>query len=330
MLKSKTIIIFTTLSILLSGCKVQPDMQRSIKLQKVISNQTFIICRCLANNSDLLAVYESIMNMNSQIDFNDSDNQMTSTDLDNWVGEYKFSESASEPNGPFMMMDYEVEIYKKNDNYYADIAIDGQTTLVRAKARVEGNEDSISLRFLEYLPEHRIGLCSEINDVLISFGKENENIYTYWGEIGPMLYKNEESGKVYFIKEADHIPEELPAWLGEYTFSEVSNNSEYPFKRLDYRIRIYQDNDQFFAEVQIDEEKPYVRLKAEVRGNKDEIRLRFIETLPEDMIGKIYDEGFILLKFKKEDGELRTDWGGIVPMVEENREFGKVYFEKAE
>ena len=117
MLKSKTIIIFTTLSILLSGCKVQPDMQKSMKLQKVISNQTFVISRFLVNNCDLVAVYEDIMDMNSESNLNDCDNQITSTDLDNWVGEYKFSESASEPNGPFMMMDYEVEIYKKNDNY---------------------------------------------------------------------------------------------------------------------------------------------------------------------------------------------------------------------
>lgn len=201
MLKSRTTIIFTILFILLSGCKVQTDMQRSMKLQKAISDQTFIISRCLVNNCDLVAVYEDVMDMNSEINFNDSDDQMTLTNLDNWVGEYKFFESASEPNGPLIMMDYVIEIYKKNDNYYAEIAIDGQTTLVRAKAKVDGDEDFISLRFLEYLPDHRVGLCSEINDVLISFKKENGDIYTYWGEILPMLYKNEESGNVYFEKD---------------------------------------------------------------------------------------------------------------------------------
>ena len=98
------------------------------------------------------------------------------------------------------MMDYEIEIYKENDNYYAEIAMDGQTTLVRAKAKVDGEEEFISLRFLKYLPDHGVGLCSEINDVLISFKKENGDIYTYWGEIGPMLYINDESGNVYFEK----------------------------------------------------------------------------------------------------------------------------------
>lgn len=69
-----------------------------MKLQKVISNQTFVISRCLVNNCDLVNVYEDIMDMNSEINSNDSDTQMTLTDLDDWVGEYKFFESASEPN----------------------------------------------------------------------------------------------------------------------------------------------------------------------------------------------------------------------------------------
>ena len=200
MLKSRTTIIFPILFILLSGCKVQTDIQKTMKMQKVINNQTFVISRCLVNNCDLVNVYEEIMDMNREINSNDSDAQMTLTDLDDWVGEYKFFESASEPNGPLIMMDYEIEIYKENDNYYAEIAMDGQTTLVRAKAKVDGEEEFISLRFLEYLPDHGVGLCSEINDVLISFKKENGDIYTYWGEIGPMLYKNDESGNVYFEK----------------------------------------------------------------------------------------------------------------------------------
>ena len=78
--------------------------------------------------------------MNSESNFNDN--------LDKWVGEYKIFESASEPNGPLIMIDYEIEIYKENDNYYAEIAMDGQTALVRAKAKVDGEEEFISLRFL--------------------------------------------------------------------------------------------------------------------------------------------------------------------------------------
>ncbi|MBP3459739.1 MAG: hypothetical protein J6K58_11085 [Lachnospiraceae bacterium] len=120
--------------------------------------------------------------------------------LDSWIGVYKFSESANEPDGPFMMMDYEIKIYKEED-YYADIIIDGQTTLARAKAEVYGNREWISLTFLEYLPENIIGMYAKKNDVLISFRKDNREIYTYWGEIEPMLYDNEESGKIYFQKE---------------------------------------------------------------------------------------------------------------------------------
>lgn len=120
-------------------------------------------------------------------------------DLDSWIGVYEFSESANEPEGPFMIMNYEIKIYKE-EYYYADIIIDGQTTLARAKAEIYGNEEWISLTFLEYLPENIIGIYAKKNDVLISFRKDNQEIYTYWGKIEPMLYDNEESGKIYFQK----------------------------------------------------------------------------------------------------------------------------------
>ena len=250
----------------------------------------------------------------------------SNVELNEWIGEYKFEEATSGP--PPMVMSYEIEIYEEEEEYFAEIKQMGQTTMAHIKAEVQGNKDEIYLLFSDYLPDNVWGPLCEKGDILIKFTKEKGELCTYWGIISPLLYENEEAGKVYFIKEADHILEELSVWLGEYTFSEVSNNSEYPFNQLDYRIRIYQDNDKFFAEVQIDEKNPYIRVKAEVRGNKNEIRLRFIETLPGHMRGEIYDEGLILLKLRKEGGEIRTDWGGIVPMLKENREFGKIYFEK--
>lgn len=252
-----------------------------------------------------------------------------STDLESWCGEYRFSESSAQPD-ILMIMDYKMEIYEEEGDYYADIAMDGQTTLARAKAKVYGDEEWISLTFLEYLPDNIIGISSEKNDVLISFRRENEEIYTYWGDIKPMFYENEKSGKVYFTKEIDHIPEELQVWIGEYVFSEKSNSTDYPFEKLDYKLRIYKENNQFFAEVQVDEEQPYIREKAEVRGNKDEIRLLFLETLPGHVCELVNEEREDLLRLRKEDGEIYTIWSGIQPMLYENIESGEVYFRKVE
>lgn len=125
---------------------------------------------------------------------NASDNRES---LDLWIGNYKFSEVSGEP---IMVMDYEIDIYQEDGKYFADIYQDGQTTMVRVRARVYGNEEWISMVFEEYLPDHSIGLNCEGESVLLSFRSDNENICTYWGSIEPMLYDNESSGGVYFEK----------------------------------------------------------------------------------------------------------------------------------
>lgn len=121
----------------------------------------------------------------------------SSENLDSWIGHYQFSEGASDPP---MGMDYEIRIYEENGNYYADFYQDGQTTMVRAKAKVYGDNEWISLVFEEYLPDHNIGLNCKGDCVLLSFRREDQNIYTYWGETVPLLYDNEYCGEIYFKK----------------------------------------------------------------------------------------------------------------------------------
>ncbi len=125
-------------------------------------------------------------------------------DLDSWIGEYTFHESIDATEStPFMFMDYRIEIYKGLEGeYYANISINGQTTAAAGKAKVCGDEKQIELIFLEYLPDHMGGgFSDEENGVLIRFEKAGDELYTYWGEIAPMLYANEITGKVYFKKE---------------------------------------------------------------------------------------------------------------------------------
>ena len=43
-----------------------------------------------------------------------------------------------------------------------------------------------------------MGGMNDTSSVLLSFRKEKSDIYTYWGEIKPMLYENEDSGEIYF------------------------------------------------------------------------------------------------------------------------------------
>lgn len=248
--------------------------------------------------------------------------------LATWVGEYEFEESTS--GSPPMEMNYEIEIYEEEGRYYAEIEIMGQTTMASAKAEVDGDENEIRLLFREYLPNHIIGLKCDKGDVVLRFVRQGKELYTYWGKKQPLLYENKESGRIYFVKKADDDPEELSYWIGEYSFSEVLDNPESKYERVDYSIKIYQENNGFLAEVWINEGKTCTRVKAEVRGNEEKICLFLLETLPGHTSSSINKEGSILLKLRENGGEIYTDWGEIVPMLEENQEYGKRYFEKVQ
>lgn len=120
-------------------------------------------------------------------------------DLIKWLGEYTFSEYFSEPDYAPMVMDYNISIYNKEGMYYADIEIVGQTTWIHVQSTVYGDAEWISLIYYQDLPNNKTSNIED-NTVLISFRNNDVDIYTYWGEIVPMLIGNEESGKAYFSK----------------------------------------------------------------------------------------------------------------------------------
>ena len=120
-----------------------------------------------------------------------------------WAGEYTFFESDTTPAGAPMMMDFCIEIY--NDGY-ADISVNGQTTCVEIRAKVSGNREEIKLIFEECLPEDMMGEDYwNGSDVLVSFRKDGDNIYTYWGALEAVVLLDSDriSGEIYFTKRAE-------------------------------------------------------------------------------------------------------------------------------
>ena len=101
--------------------------------------------------------------------------------LDNWIGQYAFDEAYSEEGYAPMFMDYDINIYKENDQYYADVVVNGQMTGINLKARLYGSDEWISLVLIGYNPGHKSGLETMENGVLLSLRKQGEDIYTYWG-----------------------------------------------------------------------------------------------------------------------------------------------------
>lgn len=118
----------------------------------------------------------------------------TNNSLENWIGDYTFSEFV-EPN---TNMFYSITIYKINDKIYADISVDGFQRLERVKANVKGDGELIEISFLEYLPDNLMELYEE-GDILLCLEKKDSDIFTSWGEIQPILPENKELG-IYFVE----------------------------------------------------------------------------------------------------------------------------------
>ena len=66
---------------------------------------------------------------------------------------------------------------------------------------------------------------------------------------------------------------------------------------MSYEIEIYEEEGKYFAEIEQIGQTTMAYIKAEVRGNKDEIYLLFNEYLPDNVWGPLCEEGDILIKF---------------------------------
>lgn len=117
----------------------------------------------------------------------------------------------------------------------------------------------------------------------------------------------------------------IESWVGNYTYSEFIE----PDQNMFYSIVIFNENDAYCAEISIDGFQRLERLNAIVQGDGNSIELVFKEYLP-DNIMEFYEEGDILLSFKKSDLGIITSWGKIQPIIQANIGSVGVYFKEIE
>lgn len=163
---------------------------RKVSINMMYKRKLSGLYKCLL----FLSICTMITGCRNQI--NTVDNNQ-GNDLDEWIGKYHFQEAYDGEEYAPLIMDYEITIFKENDNYYANVEVIGQTTRVDVKAEIFGSDKWISLVYLENLSDIVTGK-NKINEVLLSFKKEENIIYTYWGGITPMLNENDVSGQTYF------------------------------------------------------------------------------------------------------------------------------------
>ena len=286
------------------------------------------------------AMQESVNNgpeLQLELDLEEADNLMQNVEneakdnLDNWIGKYVFEEAYSEEDCAFMFMDYDIDIYKEKNQYYADVVVNGQMTAINLTAKLYGNEEWISLVIAEYNPEHITGLSEMENTVLLSLRKQGGELYTYWGVLEPLSEKLPFSG-IYFEKVTEEViqtenageMDRLEDWIGEYTFSEKL--SEEPQELRNYDITIYEENGQYYADLKITGGDTGIDIKTHIYGNEEWISLVLAEYNPGHESGLEEMENGVLLSLRKQGEDIYTYWGGrpVTKLLSEDR---FVYYE---
>ena len=78
--------------------------------------------------------------------------------------------------------------------------MDDNLARIKIKSKVFGNKEWVSIILLEYLDKGILSSDSKKNDLLISFRRENSDIYTYWGKLCTYIWEHKQSNEIYFKK----------------------------------------------------------------------------------------------------------------------------------
>ena len=108
----------------------------------------------------------------------------------------------------------------------------------------------------------------------------------------------------------------LNSWLGRYTFSEAAPREAGLSDTWVYEIIVYEENDGYFAEINVDGVQTMTRLQARVNGDANVVKFIFDKYLPGHMLAT-YKEGGELLQLKKSSSSLITSWGEMTPALPE-------------
>ena len=110
----------------------------------------------------------------------------SNTELEGWIGNYRWRDSYPPAVSDWIPMieQYQIRIYH-DEQYFAEFRGDGHQLGIRVKAGVVGDADSITLVFLEYLPD---GVNHPFNDgdEILTIMRKDGKLITKWGQfIGP-------------------------------------------------------------------------------------------------------------------------------------------------
>lgn len=242
------------------------------------------------------------------------DDETIKDDMDSWIGKYEFGESVNEPGFAPMVMVYDINIYKENNQYYADVEINGHMTGINLRAKLYGNNEWVSLVINEYYPEHITGLSGMENSVILSLRRQGEEIYTYWGVMTPLMMENAASGTVCLERKTEEASiqtenteemDGLENWIGVYAFSETNAENEKMF----YDMNVYEENGEYYANLAITGEETEINVKTQLYGDEQWASFILVGYNSEHKSGLEDMENEVLFSLRKQEEDIYTYWG---------------------
>lgn len=120
----------------------------------------------------------------------------------------------------------------------------------------------------------------------------------------------------------------MSSWVGEYYYEEFIP----PNIGIGYLITVYEENG-LYAYINGDGFQTRERLMAKVWTHENELLFEFydyyIDKEGNDSMSLTYTKNDILLKFKKENDLLITEWGKLRPVMNENEQPGQYFIKKS-
>ena len=132
-------------------------------------------------------------------------------------------------------------------------------------------------------------------------------------------------------------PSTLYCWVGTYVFEEIIIEEffgdiwdrEHIYR---YKITIYEENGDFFADIYVvmyhgtRYHRHSGNVSTKVSGNEEWISLTVLYS--DSILGSGNHRDSVAISFRRKDDNIYTYWGRLNPAIEENRESGRIFFEK--
>ena len=157
------------------------------------------------------------------------------------------------------------------------------------------------------------------------------------GESSLEKYHQYKKGTVYFIvsvfilcllagcSSKQEETDLLKGWVGDYAFFDDFQVPDGPYMMLDYKLTIYEEAGEYYADMDACGQTTNAHLRAKVYGNDEWISLVFDKELEGNHLKPKDDT--LLMSFRKDKTDIYTYWAFYEPLVGEP-DVGGVYFSK--